>query len=103
MGVLIEIDTCRATVIVGGVAHEPEPKVYRLILLLARRPQIIRTHGQILDAMGSPFSGPDAVTTAVKKARRVVGAQSIRVRTGLGYIWGSTPTRIIEGESDAGR
>lgn len=102
-GPTITIDTPRAVVTVDGVEHEPAPKVWKLILHLASRPRRIVTHDQLLSAMGSEFSGPAAVPTAVRKARRIVGLRSIRVRTGLGYIWGDVPVEIIKGEADADR
>lgn len=99
---MIRIDMRSAAVTVDGVARHIEPKVYQLILLLALRPNMLRTYDMLLRAMGSDFSGFHAVRTAVKKARQVLGAKAIRTRTNLGYIWGAVQTEIIREDSEVG-
>lgn len=94
---MVTLDLRQATVTVDGVTTRPPRRVWLLIRYLAAHPEWVREIGQIADAIEAPMIGADGLRTAVKRARRIVGADRIGTHYGMGYFWRG-PAQITGGE-----
>lgn len=98
------INKAEWSVIVEG--REISPHLARasflIIKLLARRPGIVRTWGEIADVIGDRDTKPENVAKAIDRLRqrlKIEGIEPIQTLRCIGYRWDkSIPVTVIEEE-----
>lgn len=82
---MIDLD-CH-TITIAGRVITPTRGVWRLCVYLAAHPGFVRSHAQIMDAIGISEDCVDAAVLSVVKRARQQGVTYIRTHRGMGYSW----------------
>lgn len=106
---MIVVDEARRTVRANGREVTPTKREFQLILLLERRPGVVRTWRELMDAAGMSLDSPyPTLKSHMRRARMKLsqlGVDPIRTRRGVGFFWDANHAanrpRLYRWERDA--